>query len=99
MGGVHEFEEHDHGFKKAFVCDEDSLPLMSIIDSDAVVAPSDAKLSEDFSSFEFVHKIRDEGKGIGISNSMFVQIVVVLAGAKTTILFLDDKEECGLRGV
>ena len=48
---------------------------------------------------EFIDEIRNEGKRIGISNGMFIQVVVVLARAKTTI-FLFDKEEWGhLRGV
>ena len=44
--GVGEAEEHDSGFRKAFVGDEGSFPLVTIFDSDIVIAPSDVEFGE-----------------------------------------------------
>jgi len=56
-GGVGEAEEHNGRFKEAFVGDEGSLPLMSVLDADVVVAPSNVKLSEDLGIFEFIDEV------------------------------------------
>ena len=76
--------------------DKGSLPLVSILDPDVVITPANIKLGEDLSSFELVHEIGDEREGLGISDSVFVQIAVVLAGAETTILLFDKEEGCSL---
>ena len=74
--------------------DEGGFPLMSIFDSDIVVSPSDIKFGEDFHPLEFVDKVGDEGKRVCVTDSVFVDIAVVLIGSETTI-FLFDKEERG----
>src|SRR5882724_11278895 len=43
---VGETEEHDQGFEKSSVCAESSLPLITFLDADIVVSPSDIKLGE-----------------------------------------------------
>jgi hypothetical protein len=91
---VGETKEHDSGFEEAFVSVKRSLPLMAIFDPNIVVAPSNIKLCEDVGLFEFVNEIGDEGKGIGIVNSMFVDILIVLTRSESSI-FLFDKEEGG----
>jgi len=58
-GRVGEAEEHDGGFEEAFMGDESGFPLMSVLDADVVVAPSDIKFSEDFGISEFVDKVGD----------------------------------------
>jgi len=98
-GGVGEAEEHNGRFKEAFVGNKGGLPLMSIFDADVVVAPSDVKLSEDFCISEFVDEVGNQGKGIGVSNGVFVEIPVVLAWAKSSILLCDEEERGCLRGV
>ena len=65
---------------------------MSIFDPVVVVTPMDVELGEDFSFFELVYKVRDEGKRVGVSNSMLFQVMVVLAGSETTILFFNKEE-------
>ena len=67
---------------------------MSIFDVDIVIFPMNVKFSEDFCFLEFVNEIGDEGKRVCITDSVFIDVAVVLAGAKTTI-FLFDKEEGG----
>ena len=69
---------------------------MSILDVDIVVSPSDVELGEVFCILEFINKVGDEGEGVGISDDMLIQVVVILAGTEFPILFLDKEEEKGL---
>jgi hypothetical protein len=98
-GGVGKSEEHYRGFKEAFVGDEGGLPLVSIFDSDIVVSPSNVELSERLGVPEFVNEVGDEGKGVGVMDRVFIDVTVVLAGSESSILFLDEEEGSGLRGV
>ena len=90
-------EEHDHWFEESFVGDESHLPLVTIFDADVVVSPTNIELSEVVSVFQLVHEVGDERKEVGIVGGMFVEVMVVLAGAEFAI-FLFDKEERGCLG-
>ena len=74
--------------------DEGCLPLVAVLDSYIVVFPVYVKLGEDFSVSQFVYEVGDEGKGVGVTDGVFIDIAVVLAGVKSTI-FLFDEEEGG----
>ena len=92
--GVGGTKEHNSEFKETFMGDEGGLSLVTIFDAD-VMAPADVKLSEEFGIFQLVNEVRDEGKGVGVMNGMFIQVVVVLAGVEATITFFDKEEwEC-----
>ena len=54
-GRVAKTEEHDGGFKKSFVGDEGRLPLVTILDADIVVPPTNIEFSEVASIFQLVH--------------------------------------------
>ena len=45
-GGVGKAEEHDSGFKEAFVGDEGSFPLVTVFDLDIVIALLDVEFGE-----------------------------------------------------
>ena len=74
--------------------DKGGFPLVSIFNMDIIIPPANIEFGEDFCFLEFVNEIRDEEKGVCITDSVFIDIAVVLARAKTTIL-LFDKEEGG----
>jgi hypothetical protein len=42
-GGIIHAKEHNRRFKKSFMSDEGALPLISVLDADIVVAPSNIK--------------------------------------------------------
>ena len=46
--GVGETKEHDGRFKEAFVDNEGSFPLVSVLDMDIVVSPLYIKFGKDF---------------------------------------------------
>ena len=97
--GVIKTEEHDRGFKEPLVDDESHLPLVSVLNANIVVSPSNVKLGKVPGIFEFVDKVRDEGEGVCVVDGMLIQIAVILAGAEFPILLFDEEERGGLGGV
>ena len=69
---------------------------MSVLDADVVVPPLNIKLGEVLHIFEFVNEVRDERERVGISDGVFVQVMIVLAGAEFPILLLDKEKRGGL---
>ena len=100
--GIGETEEHHSGFKESLMGDEGSFSLMSIFDSDIIVSPSDIEFGEDFHPLEFINKVGNEGKRICATDSVFIDIAIVLTGLEATVLLFDkEKSGClwGVRGV
>ena len=93
---VGESEEHHRGFEKSFVGNEGCLPLVAIFDSYIVVSPADVELSENLGVSQLVHEIRDEGKGVGVADGMFVDVMIVLAWAESSDLLFDKEKRGGL---
>ena len=91
-GGVVKTEEHDGRFEESFVGNEGSFPLVAVLDLNIVIPPMDIKLGEVTSIFQFVYKVRDKRKGVGIMGGMFIEVVVILARAKLAILLFDKEE-------
>ena len=60
--------------------DEHGLPLVSIFDMNIIITPLDIEFCEYFCPLEFVDKIRNEKKGIGVAGGMFIDVSIVLAG-------------------
>ena len=98
-GGVGESEEHDSGFEQPLMSDEGCFPLVFIFDSYIIVSPADIKLGKDFGILWVVNEIRDQGKGVGVTDGMFVDVAVVLTGTKSSILLFDEEEGRCLWGV
>ena len=66
-----EFQEPFMGYKGGF-------PLVSIFDSDIVVSLVDIELGKNLCSLELINKVRDEEKGVGVPNGIFIQVAIVL---------------------
>jgi hypothetical protein len=90
--GVSESKEHHRGFEEAFVGDEGGFPLLSVLVADIVVSPSHNEFGEGFGISEFIKEVRDERKGVGVSDSVFIYLAVVLAGSESTVFLFDTKE-------
>ena len=97
--GIGETKEHHSGLKESFMSNEGSFPLMSIFDSDIVVSPSDVELGEDFHPLEFINKVGNERKRVCITDSVFIDVVIVLTGSEATVLLFDKEERGCLWGV
>ena len=97
--GVGETEEHYGRFEESFMSDESSFPLMSIFDSDIVISPSDIELGEYLCPFEFIDEIRNKWEGVSIADCVFIDVSIVLTGARATIFFLDKEERGCLWGI
>ena len=57
--GIGHAKEYDSGIIESLVGDEDSLPLVTVFDSDIVISLLYVKLGEDLGVFEFVDEVRD----------------------------------------
>ena len=97
--GISETKEHYGWLEESFVDDESGFPLMSVLDSDIVVSPLDVKFGEDFHSLEFVDEVRNEWKGICITDCVFIDIAVILARTKATIFLFNEEEGGCLWGI
>ena len=96
--GIGHAEEHDGGFIKSSVGDEGGFPLATFLDSDIVISPLYIKLGEDLGIFKFVNEVGNQGEGVCISNSMAIEISVVLARSEASILFFNEEERRSLGG-
>ena len=79
-GGIAESKEHDGRFEQSHWSDEGSLPLVFFSDANVVVSPANIKLGEQGGFFHVINKFWNKGERVGISDSVGVQVVVVLAG-------------------
>ena len=78
---------------------ESGLPLVAFLDVDIVISPLNIKLGKDFGVFEFVNEVGDQREGICISDGVFIEVAIVLAGSESTVLFLDKEERRCLGGL
>ena len=92
-------KEHDHGFKKSFVSDEDCFPLMAILDTDVIVSPMNIEFRKVMSIFQLVHEVRDKRERVDIMGGVFIEVAIVLAGMKFAVFLLYKEEERHLRRI
>ena len=95
-GSIAESKEHDSGFKKSHGCDKSSFPLILLLDSNVVVSPMNVEFSEQGRFLHVVDEFWDEGEGIGVLDGVGVQVVVILAWAKGSVLLWYKEERQGL---
>ena len=90
--GVSESKEHYVWFEQSLIGDEGCFPLVSVFDSDVVVAPSDVELREEFCSFYSRDKLGDEWEWVAVLYCPFINLPIVLHWPELSV-FLFDKEE------
>ena len=79
-GGIAESKEHDSGFKESNGGDESGLPLIFLLDVNVVISPTNVEFGEQGGFFHVIDEFGDQRERIGISDSVEVQVAVVLAG-------------------
>lgn len=55
--------------------DEDCFPLISVLDLNMIATPF-IKFGEDLGIFDFVDKVQDQGKRIGILDCIFIHVIL-----------------------
>lgn len=93
---IHHSKEHYHGFVETERNSEYSFPLISIFDANVVISCMDIKSCEVFSTFESIENGVNVGNGVGILDSVFIEIII-LDWLKFAVFFLNKEEQCGLR--
>ena len=91
-GGISESEVHDHGFIESEGCFEGRLPAILLLDADVIIAPTNVELGKEGFALKAFNDVTNEGKGVVVVNSLFVQGSVVHNGMKlTTLLFMVEQ--------
>jgi len=85
-------EEHDERLEEAEGRDERRLPGVFSLDPDIVIPPTDIHLCKVLGSLELIHQVANKWERIGILDGVLVEISVILAGAKITVLLRDEEE-------
>ena len=85
-------EEHHHRFIKPIRSSESGLPLISLLNPNIVVSPSDIQFRKVAGMFQCVDEIGDSWKGVSILDGVRIDISIVLAWMEHSIL-LQNKEE------
>ena len=65
--------------------------FIPFLDPDVVVPPLYVHLQEEFGTLELANKGRDEGKWVCIIYCVFIEILIILARTKSSILFLNKE--------
>ena len=97
--GIGKTKEHYGWFKESFMGNESGLPLVPVFDTDVVISPTDIELGENLCPLEFINKVRDEWERVCIADHVFINIVILLTGAKTAILLFNKEEREHLWGI
>ena len=97
-GSIIESKEHDGGFKQAHGSDECSFPLVLLSNENVVVPPLNVKLGKQDGFLYIINEFWNEGKGIGIVDSVGVQVAIILAGTQISILLWYKEKRRGLEG-
>ena len=91
-GRVGHAEEHHSGFKESSIRYKGCLVLVTFLDADIVVSPSDVKFSEELGAFQTVHEFGDQRKWIAILDRDLVELTVILHWTKFAVLLFDEEE-------
>ena len=97
--GIGKAKEHYAWFKESLMGDESSFPLVSILDTDVVISPTDVEFGENLCPLKFINEVGDEWEGICIADCVFVNIAVVLTRVEATILLFNKEERGCLWGI
>ena len=85
---VGEPKVHNTWFEEPSICDEGSLPLVFLLDSNVVIASSYIELREDTGSFQLIDDVSCKWKGVAILDCDLVKLSVVLYKMKVSVLLL-----------
>ena len=98
-GSITESKEHDGGFKQApYGSDECSFPLVLLSNANVVVPPLNVKPGKQDGFLYIINEFWNEGKWIGIVDSVGVQVTIILAGTQISILLWYKEKRRGLEG-
>ena len=95
-GSVAESKEHDSGFEESHGGNESGFPPIFLSNVNVVISPTNVEFGEQGGLLHVIDVFQDEGEWIGISDSVGVQVAVILAWAKGSVLLWYKEEGRGL---
>ena len=95
-GSVAESEEHDCGFEEFHGGDEGGFPLIFLSDVNVVISPTNVELGEQGGFLHIINEFWNEREWIGVLDGVGVQVAVILAWTKSSILLWHKEEGRGL---
>jgi hypothetical protein len=95
---IGEAKVHDQWFKEATIGAKCGLPLITLLNSDIIVPPTDVELGKVLRAFESVNEVIDEREWVSILPCDHVKCPIVLVKVKFTILLLDEQDQGTQRG-
>ena len=98
-GSVAKSKEHDSRFEESHGGDESGFSLILLPDVNVVISPTNVKFGEQGGLLHVINEFRNEGEWISIPDSVGVQVAVILAWAKSSILLGYKEEGGGLGGL
>ena len=97
-GSIAESKEYDGGFEESHGGNESSFPLIFLPDANIVISPMNVEFGEQGGFLHAINEFQNEGEWIGISDSVGVQVAVILTWAKGSVLLWYKEEGGGLGG-
>ena len=91
-----ETKKHDGGLIETEWGNKGHFPLIRFLDSNIVVPPADVKFGEVDGILYVIDEFCDERKRIGVPDSMAIEVSIILARTKGSILLWDEEEWCCL---
>ena len=93
--GVAKAKEHNEWFKKSVFRFKCSFPFIPFVDLDIVIAQSYIHFGEVFCILDFVHDVGYKWQRVGVLDSPFVEVTIILTWPFLCSSFFVDKEEGG----
>ena len=97
-GSIAESKKHDSGFEESHGGNESGFPLILLLDVNVIISPMNVEFGEQCGLLHIIDEFWDEREWIGISDSVGVQVAVILAWTKGFVLLWYKEEGGGLGG-
>ena len=76
--GVGKPKEHDHWFEESLISPESCLPLITFLDPDVIITPSDIKFGEEALVLGLVNEFLDQWQGVLVLDRHVIELLVIL---------------------
>ena len=76
--GVGETKEHDRWLEESLISSESCLPLITFLDPDVIITPSDIKFGKEARVLGLVNEFLDQWQGVLVLDRHVIELSVIL---------------------